>query len=179
MAHKILVVTGSPRKKGNTSILADAFVEGAESAGNKVYLFDAGRAKIKGCIDCKSCFKNKGACKIKDDMQDAYKLLRKCDVLVLASPIYFFTISAQIKAFIDRMFCGVVKPFAVKSTVLLTVQEDKDPHVAENAISTYRSIIEYAGWKDLGIIAVPGVNDKGAIRGNPKLEEARKLGASI
>ena len=179
MPHKILVVTGSPMKKGNTNLLADAFIEGAEAAGNKVYRFNAGTAKIKGCIDCKHCFKKDGECKQDDDMQKAYKRLYECDVLVFASPIYFFTISAQIKAFIDRMFCCAGKPFAVKSTVLLTVQEDKDPSVADNAVNTYKSMIGYVGWESLGIVTVAGVNDAGAIAGNPKLDEARKLGESI
>ena len=179
MSHKILVVTGSPRKKGNTNLLADAFIQGAEAAGNEVYRFDAGRAQIKGCLDCKYCFAHDGECAQKDDMQEAYPLLHECDILVLASPIYFFTISAQIKAFIDRLFCSVTKPFAIKSTALLTVQEDKDPAVADNAANTYRSIISYTNWKDLGVVSVPGVSEAGAIIGNAKLDEARELGAGI
>jgi multimeric flavodoxin WrbA len=160
-------------------MLADAFIEGALAAGNQVHRFDAGKAAIKGCVDCKSCFTNDGVCAQNDDMQQAYVLLRECDVLVLASPIYFFTISAQLKAFIDRMFCSIGKPFATKSTALLLVHEDKDPAVANNAINTYRSIICYTGCEDLGVVAVPNVDDAGAIAGNPKLDEARALGESI
>jgi len=179
MSHKILVVTGSPRKKGNTNLLADAFIEGAKTAGNQVFRFNAGEANINGCLACQFCFVNEGVCKQDDDMQQAYKYLHECDVLVLASPIYFFTVSAQIKAFIDRMFCGIGKPFAVKATVLLTVQEDKDIAVADNAVNTYKSIIDYTGWENLGVISVPNVEGVGAIAGNPKLEDARKLGESI
>jgi len=179
MSRKILVVTGSPRKKGNTDLLADAFVSGAEAAGNEVHRFDAGRADINGCIDCKYCFAHDGKCQQEDDMQKAYPLLYECDVLVLASPIYWFTFSSQIKAFIDRMFCCIGKPFAVKSTVLLTVQEDKDITVADSAIKTYKAFTSYAQWGDIGIVTVPNVNDVGAIIGNPKLDEARELGTSI
>lgn len=179
MARKVLVVTSSPRKNGNSSMLADAFIEGAQQAGNTVHRVDVGHAKINGCLDCKHCFTHEGVCIQKDDMQDIYPLLRECDVLVIASPIYFFTLNAQIKAFIDRMFCMIGKPFAVKSTVLLTVQEDKDQTVADNAVNTYKAMTSYIKWEDLGIISVAGVNDKGAIEGNPKLDEARALGASI
>jgi len=164
---------------GNTDLLADAFSQGAEAAGNEVFRFEVGRAQIHGCLDCKFCFANEGRCQQADDMQEAYPHLRECDILVFASPIYFFTLSAQIKAFIDRLFCGVAKPFAVKSTVLLTVQEDKDPAVANNAVNTYKSIINYAGWENLGVVSVPGVFEKGAVAGSDKLEEARELGASI
>ena len=179
MSHKILVVTGSPRANGNTDLLADAFIRGAEAAGNQVYRFDAGRAQIKGCQDCKFCVGNEGKCKQDDDMQQAYGHLYECDVLVLASPIYFYSVSAQIKAFIDRMYCDIGKPFAVKSSVLLTVQEDENPIVANNAVNTYRSIINYVGWENLGIVSVPGVKASGAIAGNPKLDEAYKLGINI
>ncbi|MCL2889386.1 MAG: flavodoxin family protein [Eggerthellaceae bacterium] len=179
MSKKILVVTGSPRKNGNTDVLAQAFMEGAKDAGNEVFLFDAGKAVIKGCNNCKSCFGKGGQCQQNDDMQKIYPVLHECDVLVLASPIYFFTISAQLKAFIDRMYCSASKPFAITSTILLTVQQDRDPSVADNAINTYKSIINYIGWKNLGIIVVTDVDEVGAIIGNPKLDEARALGASI
>ena len=179
MGHKILVVTGSPRKSGNTDLLADAFVRGAEAAGNTVFRFDAGRAQIHGCLDCKSCITHEGKCAQDDDMQQAYGYLYECDVLVLASPIYFFSLSAQTKTFIDRLYCDIGKPFAVSSTALLTVQEDENASVASNAINTYRSIINYIGWENLGIVTVPSVRDAGAIVGNPKLGEAYSLGASI
>ncbi|MCL2889557.1 MAG: flavodoxin family protein [Eggerthellaceae bacterium] len=179
MSKKILVVTGSPRHQGNTDILAQAFIEGAKDAGNEVFLFDAGKALIKGCNNCNSCFGKGGQCQQNDDMQKIYPLLHECDVLVFASPIYFFTVSAQLKVFIDRMYCSAFKPFAISGTVLLTVQQDRNPAVADNAINTYKSIINYIGWKDLGVIAVTNVDEAGAIIGNPKLEEARALGASI
>jgi len=179
MSHKVLVVTGSPRANGNTDMLADAFIRGAEAAGNQVFRFDAGRAQIKGCQDCKFCIGNNGKCNQNDDMQQAYEYLHECDVLVLATPIYFFCMSAQIKAFIDRMYCDIGKPFAVKSSILLTVQEDENPIVADNAVNTYRSIINYVGWENLGIISVPSVHAIGAIAGNPKLVEAYKLGINL
>ena len=179
MPRKILVVTGSPRMNGNTDLLADAFIEGAKSSDNKVYRFDAGKADIKGCMDCKYCFKNEGKCRQEDDMQEAYKLLRECDVLVFVSPICYFNFSAQMKAFIDRMYCGIPNPFATKSSALLTVQAGAELDGASNAIGAYKMIVGFSEWEDLGIITVPAVADAGAIKGNPKLDEAYELGAGI
>lgn len=175
----ILVVTGSPRAGGNTAMLADAFVEGAQGAGNSVVRFDAGRADIKGCLGCNYCFAHEGACCQEDDMQEAYPLLHRCDTLAYVTPIYCFTFSAQIKAFMDRMFCGIAKPFSIKSTVLLTAFEDKDHSISRYMIDTYRALTAYSGMDDKGVVAVGSVFEKGAIAGNPGLEEARKLGASL
>ena len=175
----ILVVTGSPRVNGNTSMLADAFIEGAESAGNAVTRVDVGRAKIAGCLGCNYCFSHEGECCQEDDMQELYPLLRRCDTLVYATPIYCFTFSAQIKAFMDRMFCGIAMPFSVKSTVLLTVFEDKDHSISKHIIDTYRALTAYSGMEDKGVVAVGSVFEKGALAGNPGLEEARRLGAGL
>jgi len=179
MTHKILVVYGSPRKQGNSSILADAFIEGAEAAGNEVFRADAGHAHIAGCLGCEYCFSHEGQCCQDDEMQQFYPLLHECDVLVYATPVYCFTFSSQIKAFMDRMFCGIGKPFAIKSTVLLTVCEDKDASILQHIIGTYRALVGYSGWEDRGVVAVHDVYKKGAIAGNPKLEEARELGRSF
>lgn len=175
----ILVVTGSPRVGGNTSMLADAFIGGAQAAGNEVTRFDAGLADIKGCLGCNYCFAHDGMCCQEDDMQHAYPLLRRCDTLAYVTPIYYFTFSAQIKAFMDRMFCGIAKPFSVKSTVLLTAFEDKDRSISKHMIETYRALTAYSGMEDKGVVAVGSVFEKGAIARNPGLVEARELGASL
>jgi multimeric flavodoxin WrbA len=179
MAHRILVVYGSPRKNGNSSMLAEAFIEGAESGGAEVFRADAGHADINGCLGCEHCFSHDGECCQDDDMQRFYPLLHNCDLLVYATPVYSFTFTSQIKAFMDRMFCGVVKPFAIKSAVLLTVCEDKNADIMNHVIGTYRAIITFAGWKDEGVVAVNEVYKRGDIAGNSKLAEARALGLDL
>jgi multimeric flavodoxin WrbA len=179
MGNKILVVTGSPRVGGNSDTLADAFIKGAESAGNTVTRVDAGRMKIGGCLGCEYCFAHEGTCCRKDDMTPVYDMLMENTVLVYVSPIYNFEVTAQIKAFQDRMFCGIVKHFPIKQTAFITVFEDKDPTIVEPAVARYRKSSAYCGWEDLGVIAVNDTYKKGAIAGNPKLEEAYDLGASI
>lgn len=104
MSKKVLVLCGSPRKKGNTDNLAEAFIRGAKEAGNearKLYIRDM---DIKGCLGCSACQKNGGVCIQKDDMGEIYTLMLDSDVIVLASPVYFYTWTSQMKAVVDRTF---------------------------------------------------------------------------
>lgn len=176
---KILVVHGSPRANGNSQALADAFAEGAREAGNEVMMIDVGRRKIAGCLACEYCFTHEGACVQQDDMQELYPLLRDCDTIVYAIPMYYYTWPAQIKAFMDRMFCGIAKPFGIERAALLVCFEDKDPSTADGLVQSYRIAVNYCKWENLGEVLVHNVYEKGAIVGNPGLDEARKLGASI
>lgn len=177
--RNIAVVTGSPRIGGNSDLLAEAFIEGAESAGCKVHRIDAGRADIGGCLGCEYCFAHEGVCCQKDDMQDFYPILRECDTLVYATPVYCFAWTAQIKAFMDRMFCGLVKPFGIKDVGLLVCFEDKDPTIVQPLLDTFRISAKYTNQNVIGEVCVNNVYQKGAIAGNPGLEEARALGASL
>lgn len=179
MGRKIVIAIGSPRKGGNTTMLADAFAKGAREAGHEVASIAVGQARINGCLGCEYCFSHDGQCCQQDEMQEYYPLLRECDTLVYATPIYCFTFSAQIKAFIDRMFCGIGKPFSIKETVLLAAFEDKDPTVANYVVDTYRAMTAYARMQDVGVVTVGGVYEKGAIAGNPGLQDAYKLGLSL
>ncbi len=179
MSKKILVVHCSPRKGGNSSMLADSFAKGAEAAGNQVTRIDVGRAKIAGCMACEYCFSHDGQCVQQDDMQQFYPLLRECDVLVWATPMYFYNFPAQLRAFQDRMFCQIGKPFTIKQTALLLCFEDKDEGRAEPTINSYKVCADYCKLEDLGVVSVKGVYEKGAIEGNPGLQQAYDLGASI
>ena len=176
MSRNIAVVIGSPRRGGNTWLLAEAFIRGAEDAGHHVEVIDAG---IAGCIGCEYCFSHAGICFRKDAMTPFYGILRACDTIVYATPVYCFTFSAQIKAFMDRMYCGLADPFGITSCCLLAVFEDKDPAIAQPLIDTYRINAAYTHMRDEGIVCVPGVYEKGAIEGNPKLEEAYGLGRGL
>lgn len=179
MARNIAVVIGSPRRGGNTWMLAEAFIKGAEEAGHHVEVIDAGRANIAGCLGCEYCFSHAGNCCQKDDMTKFYPVLRACDTLVYASPVYCFTFTAQIKAFMDRMFCGLADPFGITSCALLTVFEDKDPMIVQPMIDTYKVSAAYSHMKDEGIVFVHNTYEKGAIEGNPKLEDAYELGRNL
>lgn len=175
----ILVVHGSPRKGGNSQILAEAFMEGAREAGNDVQFESVGLANIAGCKACEYCFSHEGVCIQKDDMQPLYDKLRWADVLVYAFPMYYYTYPTQIKAFMDRMFCGIGKPFGITKNVLLLCFEDKDITTADGLIKSFEIASNYVKQVTLGMVVVNNVYAKGAIEGNPGLDEARKLGASI
>lgn len=179
MSKKILLVHCSPRKGGNSSMLADKFVEGAEAAGNEVIRIEVGNASIAGCKACEYCFTHDGECVQKDDMQQFYPYLRECDVLVWATPMYFYNFPGQLRCFQDRMFCQIGKPFTIKSTALLLCFEDKDEARAVPTIESYRVCADYCKLENLGEVVVKGVYEKGAIEGNPGLQEAYDLGASI
>lgn len=179
MAKKILVVHTSPRKGGNSSMLADKFIEGAQAAGNDVTRIDVGNAKINGCKACEYCFKHDGECVQKDEMQDYYPLLHEADVLVFATPMYYYNFPAQMRAFQDRMFCGIAKPFNIPETALLLCFEDKDITTARAAVESFHIAADYCKQEVIGEVLVNNVYEKGAIEGNPGLQEAYDLGASI
>lgn len=179
MAKNILIVHGSPRKGGNSDMLADEFERGAQEAGNTVVRIDAGRAKIAGCIACEYCFTHDGECCQKDEMQEFYPLLREADLLVYATPVYYFNLPAQLRAFQDRMFCGIAKPFGIKETALLLCFEDKNASIVDPLLDLFKVSSDYCKQDIIGKVIVPGVYEKGAIAGNDGLRQAYELGKSI
>ena len=100
---KIVGIMGSPRKQGNTSILLNKVIEGANEFGGEAIVFNPNAMNIYGCQGCEAC-KTKGYCVIKDDMQEIYRAIDEADVLVLASPIYMWAMSAQLKLVVDRLY---------------------------------------------------------------------------
>lgn len=179
MAKSILIIHGSPREGGNSSLLADEFARGAEAAGHRVRRADVGRAKIGGCMACEYCFGHDGECCQRDAMQELYPLLREADVLVYATPMYFYNYPAQLRAFQDRMFCGIAKPFGISQVGLLLCFEDKDVSTCEPLVASYKVCAAYCKQESIGEVLVPGVYEKGAIAGNPALQQAYDLGASL
>lgn len=176
---KIAVVHASPRKGGNSSMLADEFIRGAIEAGNDVVRMDVGNANIGGCKACEYCISHDGECIQKDDMQKFYPDLREADILVYATPMYFYNFPAQMRAFEDRTFCQIGKPFNIKQTALLLCFEDADITTADPAIGTFRQCSSYCKREVIGEVVVNSVYEKGAIEGNPGLEKAYELGRSI
>lgn len=104
MGKRVLVLSGSPRKHGNSDRLADQFIRGALAAGNEVEKIYISDKRINGCLGCGACQKNGGKCIQRDDMQELYQKILAADVVVLASPVYFYSWTSQIKAVIDRTF---------------------------------------------------------------------------
>ena len=147
---KVLILQGSPRANGNTAWMAEECRKAAEAAGHEVTLVDVAHKKIAGCLACEYCHgKGNGACIQKDDMQELYPLLAEAEVLVLAAPIYYFTMSAQIQATIQRIY-NMNKPPKVKKMAMLL--SSYSPNVYDGAIGEYHGIQSYWGVEDAGIV---------------------------
>ena len=115
---KIAVFNGSPRKE-NTQAMVEAFREGAESAGHEVEVYHVGQMKIAGCLGCEYCHtKGEGNCVQKDDLEKIIPAYKEADMIVFASPIYYFTMTAQMEAAIQRVYC-IGKPLKAKKAALL------------------------------------------------------------
>lgn len=180
---RILVITGSPRKNGNSDILAEAFIEGALQAGHTVDRFDGGRKNIRGCIACDKCFTKGTACAVKDDFNEVAPLIAQADTVVFSSPLYYFSFTAQIKAVIDKLysFNSSPEPLKIEESVLLACGETTDLTDFEGMTKTYEKTIGYLNWKDRGQILVPGVFTKAEIntKGQEFLKSAKELGLAI
>ena len=153
---KILILQGSPRANGNTAWMAEEYKKAAEAAGHQVTVVNVAKKKIAGCLACEYCHgKGDGACIQKDDMQELYPLMAEAEVLVLAAPIYYFTLCAQIQAPIQRMYC-VNSPAKVKKMALLV--SSYSPDVYDGAMAEFRDICNYWGVENMG--AVTAKNDE-------------------
>ena len=154
----ILILQGSPRANGNTAWMAEEYRKAAEAAGHKVTLVDVAHKKIAGCMACGYCRgKGNGACVQKDDMQELYPLLAEAEVLVLASPIYYFTMYAQIQAPIQRIYC-MYKPGQLKKMALFA--SSYSPNVDDGAIGEYRGILNSWGVEDTGVVTAKNDEQK-------------------
>ena len=147
----VLILQASPRANGNTAWMAEEFKNAAEAAGHQVTLVNVSKKKIAGCLACEYCHnKGNGACIQKDDMQELYPLMAEAEVLVLAAPIYYFTLNAQIQAPIQRMYC-VNKPAKVQKMALL--MSSYSPNVYDGATAEFRDICNYWCTKSIGVVS--------------------------
>ena len=175
---KILVITGSPRKNGNSATLADHFIKGAKEAGHEVVRFDAAFKKVHPCIACNSCGMN-GPCVFKDDFEFVREHIVNADCVVFATPMYYFGISAQLKAVIDRFYAINGSIHVPKKAVLLMTYANTASSEAVPIKSHYEVLLKYLGWTDAGQIIAPGVWPVGAIQNTRFPEQAYRLGKSI
>ncbi len=177
----ILVLTGSPRKKGNSEALADAFIKGLETAGHKVTKFRAGKMKIKGCVACQKCYSKGDACVYNDDFNELAPYMEKADMIVLATPLYWFTFPSQIKAAIDKLYALMVgkRDIKIKESVLLVCAETDDMVDFEGIVRSYELIANYMKWENKGMMLIPKVNEKGDILKTNALQEAQLMAEKI
>lgn len=181
MSKNVLVLMGSPRKHGNTDRLADEFIRGAQESGHqveKIYLKDQ---KVSGCLGCGACQRNGGSCVQKDDMGEIYEKWLAADVVVLASPVYFYTWSSQMKAVLDRTFAIEQ---AVKDTTFYLISavaaptEDYMSLMLEN-FRKYVACFRAGGNKEGGYVFGLGTNAPGDIAGSDAMTKAYEMGRAL
>lgn len=175
---KILLLTGSPRKNGNSSTLAEHFIKGAEEAGHEVTRFDAALKNVHPCIACNKCGMN-GHCVFKDDFEFVREHLIPADLVAFATPMYYFGISSQLKAVIDRFYSINGQIHIPKKSVLLLTYANNSRRDESPIVTHYEVLLDYLGWKDAGRIIAPGVWPVGAINHTQFPEQAYQLGKSV
>ena len=185
MNKKICILNGSPRLNGNTKALITSFIKGAEASGNEAVCFDLQKMNIHGCLGCCNGGKDQESpCVQKDDMEKIYPAYRNADVVVLASPMYYWGISGQLKCAFDRLFAvAELTPNyenPKKDCILLMAAEGDTESNFAPVRAFYEGLTAHLGWNNLGIVYAGGNMDAGAILKKPsQLEEAEALGRSI
>lgn len=181
----ITILLGSPRKNGNSAALAEALAEGAGGEGAKIRMFNLHDMNILPCTGCDSCQENPGSgCVIEDDMESVCRHLTASDAVVFAGPVYWFSVSAQTKTAIDRMYAiggGDANVMRGKTFGVILTYADVDPFVsgASNAVRMYQDIAAYLGARIEGVVQGSAYK-AGEIRDNGALmEAARDLGRRL
>lgn len=175
----IVILAGSERKDGNTDLLVDSFRKGAIK-DNKVDVISVRDYKIKPCTGCNLCFDKSGyECAQRDDMQIVYEKMKNADVLVIASPVYFYGISAQLKAVIDRLHTPMRNGFKIKRLALILVGAATLPEMFDSIKVQYRLVLKFFHLENAGMVFVQGAKDKGDVINTDGLQSAFELGKSI
>lgn len=179
---KILIVSGGGRPNGNTAQLVNAFMNGAKDAGHKTELLSLHKWKVNGCLGCNLCRYGK-PCIQKDDFNAIVPKINEADLIVFASPLYFWTLSSKIKAFIERFYCiaeeddnpplGRYEKYPVHDCALLMTSADNYFWTFEQAVSYYQfAIVNYIGFHDKGMVLAGGCGDT---NGKPQIEKTDYL----
>ncbi len=167
----ILVLNGSPRAKGNTAYLVDAFKEGAESKGHTVSVMHVGGMKINGCLGCNSCRNAKNGCVQNDDMNSVYSAIKTTDMIVFASSVYYWGFTAQMQACLTR-FYALGRPDVKKYAMILS---SGSPDVYEGIEYAFKSTLGFFGAENCGIKTIAGNNNKT----DKAYNELKEFGQSI
>ena len=178
MSKKVLILSGSPRKDGNSDILCNEFMRGAIESGNEVEKIRVAEKKIGFCTGCYAC-RDTGVCTIKDDMAEVMQKLIDADVIVLASPVYFYSIDAQLKALIDRTVCRWTEVKDKEFYYIMTAA-DSGIESMETTLACFRGYADCVeGAKEMGVIYGTGVYEKGEIKDKKAMLEAYEMGKGI
>ena len=177
MSNKIVVVTGSPRKNGNSFAMTDAFIQAAQAKGHTVTRFDAAMMKIGGCHACETCYKTGKACSFDDDFNTIAPAILEADAVVFTTPVYWYSIPAQIKGVIDRLYSLVVggKDYAGKECAMIVCCEEHEMDVMDGVRIPLERTAALLKWNMVGEVLIPGVLVAGDIEKTDGCAQAAAL----
>lgn len=179
MSKKLLIISTSLRKNGNSDRLANAFLRGAEEAGNtveKICLTDKTIGFCKGCLACQKTEK----CVIRDDANTITEKMRTADVIVFATPVYYYEMSGQMKTLLDRANPLFSADYAFRDIYLLTTAAEAEEETDARAIHGLEGWIEcFPKARLAGVVFAGGVNGVGEIEGHEALKKAYEMGISV
>ena len=176
---KVTVITGSAHKKGTSALLADKFIEGAKEAGHEVFRFDAAFENVKPCLACEYCSNHDSECIHKDSMNTLGEKLIDTDLVVFVTPLYYYGMTAQIKAVIDRLHATNAKLAGNKKAMLLATSYGSDDLTMEPLEKTYEAMLSFLNWKDEGTLFATGCPVREVIEQTGYPEQAYKMGKNI
>lgn len=176
---KIILLQGSPNKNGSTDILAENFIKGAKEAGHQVTRYDVAHMNIKPCTGCVACG-YEGPCVQKDDNEKIRKAVLSADMIVFATPLYYYGMSAQLKIVIDR-FCAYNSSINRKhmKSALLTVAWNSDDWTFEALESHYHTLVRYLDFEDCGMVLGHGCGSPAMTKRSKYPEMAYRLGRNL
>ena len=178
MGKSVLIISASPRKGGNSDTLCEQFRKGAEEAGHRVEKLRLAELKIDYCSACYAC-KKIGHCVKQDDMEQVISKMRKSDVIVLATPVYFYTMCAQMKTMIDRTLGGAQKAGLENKEFYLIATAADGKAGMERTVDGLRGYLAYLpGAQEMGVIYGVGTWQIGDIQKNPAMQNTYKMGKS-
>lgn len=179
MSKKVLILSGSPRKDGNSDLLCREFARSAQESGNETEIIRVAAKKIAPCSGCYFCRAHGGQCAHQDGMAEILQKMIDADVIVLASPVYFYSIDAQLKAVIDRT---VARWLEVKNKdfYYIVTMADEDVSSAETTLACLRGYAACVnGAAEKGVIVGSGVYEPGKVKGTPAMRQAYDFGKSV
>jgi len=176
---KIIIVTSSPKKDGNSETLAKAFAEGAKAAGNDVKFIAVRDVNLKFCTGCMFC-QSHDKCVLGDGMNELYKDFENADVLVFATPVYYYSVSGQLKTFLDRLNPLYPRANKFKEVYLLATSAEADDAAMNGCVSDIQGWIDcFEGVRLAGVLRGTGVNEKGEINGTDFPKKAYQMGKTV
>lgn len=180
----IVVLTGSPRKNGNSDMMADAFIKGAKLAGHTVTKYESAFTKHSGCRACDTCWSKGVPCTFNDPFNEKFaQLLEISDTLVLCTPLYCYGMSSSLQATLEKTYAYFTpqapRRMKISEMALLLCGADEDKKLYSGVIETYKHMSERFNWSDKGMVVATGFMEKCSISGTEHIKRAEELGKNI